>query len=207
VAKVDTAKPNDEKGMTTGDVPLPDAKAFMALVRRGEKGEARAVAEVRAILKAHPTLWGSVNVNLSNAAREALLKAVTGPNELAADSIARNMETMKRKIVGENPSHLELLLADRIAMCWLRVQYAELSYASVVNKSVGFKQGDYLQRQAERAQAQYLAAIRTLAQVRKLGLPDVQVNIGDKQVNIAGGPQVNAPQIPALPAVAEGQTM
>lgn len=207
MAKINTAKPNDEKGMTTGDVPLPDAKAFMALVRRGEKGEARAVAEVRAILKAHPTLWGSVNVNLSNAAREALLKAVTGTNELAADSIARNMETMKRKIVGENPSHLELLLADRIAMCWLRVQYAELSYASVVNKSVGFKQGDYLQRQAERAQAQYLAAIRTLAQVRKLGLPDVQLNIGDKQVNIAGGPQVNATQIPALPAVAEGQTM
>lgn len=50
-----------------------------------------------------------------------------------------------------------------------------------------------------------LAAIRTLAQVRKLGLPDVQVNIGEKQVNIASGTQANMPQSPVPPAVVEGQ--
>ena len=204
MAKTDTAKVNDEKGVIPSDAP-PDAKTFMAMVRRAEKGEARALADVRALLKTHPTLWNSVSVSLSSAAREALLKAATGTNELAADSIARNMDAMKRKLVGENPSHLESLLADRIAMCWLRVQCAELSYAAVVNKSVTFKNGDYLQRQVERADRQYLAAIRTLAQVRKLGLPNVQVNIGDKQVNIAGGTQTNTPQIPAPAAVVEGQ--
>lgn len=205
MVRTDATKANDEKSVTTGDVPLPDAKAFLAMVRRAEKGEARALADVRAILKAHPTLWESVSVSLSSAARGSLLKAVTGTNELAADSIARNMDAMKRKIVGENPSHLESLLADRIAMCWLRVQYAELSYAAAVNKSVTFKNGEYLQRQVERADRQYLAAIRTLAQVRKLGLPDMQVNIAEKQVNIAAGPQTNMPQIPAPPAVVEGQ--
>jgi len=43
-----------------------------------------------------------------------------------------------------------------------------------------------------------LAAIRTLAQVRKLGLPDVQVNI-------PSGTQANMPQSPVPPAVVEGQ--
>jgi len=41
---------------------------------------------------------------------------------------------------------------------------------------------------AERAQRQYLAAIRTLATIRRLQLPEaIQVNIGAKQVNVTGG--------------------
>ncbi len=42
------------------------------------------------------------------------------------------------------------------------------------------------QQRIERAQRRYLAAIKALAQVRKLGVPAVQVNIGDKQINVAG---------------------
>ncbi|MGD9893490.1 MAG: hypothetical protein AB7R89_17845 [Dehalococcoidia bacterium] len=37
----------------------------------------------------------------------------------------------------------------------------------------------------ERAQRRYLAAIRTLAQVRRLLVPNVQVNIAENQINVA----------------------
>jgi hypothetical protein len=46
--------------------------------------------------------------------------------------------------------------------------------------------GTYYQRSLERAQKRYLAAIKTLAQVRKLAVPVLQVNIARKQVNVAG---------------------
>src|SRR5947209_3390215 len=53
VAKTETAKVNDEKGVTPSDAP-PDAKTFMAMVRRAEKGEGRTLADVRALLRAQP---------------------------------------------------------------------------------------------------------------------------------------------------------
>jgi hypothetical protein len=48
--------------------------------------------------------------------------------------------------------------------------------------------GEYYQRRMDRAHAHYLSAIKALAQVRKLALPALQVNIAKKQVNVAGGP-------------------
>ena len=38
----------------------------------------------------------------------------------------------------------------------------------------------------DRAQKRYLTALKTLAQVRRLLVPVVQVNIAQKQINVAG---------------------
>jgi hypothetical protein len=46
--------------------------------------------------------------------------------------------------------------------------------------------GNYYQRSISSAQKRYLAAIKTLALVRKLAIPILQVNIAKKQVNVAG---------------------
>jgi hypothetical protein len=47
------------------------------------------------------------------------------------------------------------------------------------------RQAEFHQQRLSKAQARYLSAIRTLAQVRRSGMPAVQVNIGQQQV-IAG---------------------
>ena len=47
-------------------------------------------------------------------------------------------------------------------------------------------QGEYHQRSRDRAHKRYLSAIKTLALVRKLALPVLQVNIAKRQVNVAG---------------------
>jgi hypothetical protein len=47
-------------------------------------------------------------------------------------------------------------------------------------------QGEYHQRTRGRAHRRYLSAIRTLALVRNLPLPVLQVNVARKQVNVAG---------------------
>ena len=49
-----------------------------------------------------------------------------------------------------------------------------------------FKQFEFHQRRIDAAHRRYLSALRTPAQIRKLALPAVQVNIARNQVNIAG---------------------
>ena len=48
------------------------------------------------------------------------------------------------------------------------------------------RQAECHQAQISTAQACSLSAIRPLAHVRRLGMRAVQVNIGQKQVNVAG---------------------
>jgi hypothetical protein len=70
-------------------------------------------------------------------------------------------------------------------MCWLQLYYTECIYVQSLEASLTIRQAEFHQQRISKAQARYLAAIRTLAQVRRLGVPAVQVNIGHQQV-IAG---------------------
>jgi hypothetical protein len=84
----------------------------------------------------------------------------------------------------ETPSLLERLVIDRVVTCWLQVQYWDWLAAQSNDRTL--RQREYLQRSQDRAQRRYLSAIRSLATVRRLLLPPVQVNIGNQQVNVAG---------------------
>jgi hypothetical protein len=57
--------------------------------------------------------------------------------------------------------------------------------ASAMGRSRRGDELEALDNDIERAQRRYLGAIKALAQVRKLGVPAVQVNIGEKQINMA----------------------
>jgi len=91
---------------------------------------------------------------------------------------------MRIEVVGENPSPLERLLADRVVATWLEVQLFSGLYGAKLGKLTP-GQGDHHQKRLDRAHGRHLSAIRTLAQVRKLG-PTVQINIADKQINTIG---------------------
>ena len=92
------------------------------------------------------------------------------------------LAAMREEIAGDNPSPLEQLLAERIVLTWLQIQLFEDLYASGMSKSMTIAQGNYRQKMIDQAHRRHLSAIRTLAQIRKLG-PAVQINIAEKQVN------------------------
>jgi hypothetical protein len=75
-------------------------------------------------------------------------------------------------------------LAERAALCWFSVNQYEASY-SQQRGELSLAQGEAQQRRIDRAHHRFLTAVRTLAQVRKLALPTLQVNIGANQVNVA----------------------
>src|SRR5262249_48392568 len=99
--------------------------------------------------------------------------------------LTRKLEQLRAELAGANPTPIERLLVERIVACWLQVQDADIRYAQS-QRDCTLKQAEYYQRRMSHAHKRYLSALKTLALVRKLALPVLQVNIAKKQVNVAG---------------------
>jgi hypothetical protein len=96
------------------------------------------------------------------------------------------LEELKAELAGEGPSPLERIVAGRVTPCWLDALVAEAE-AAPGDRQHDAGAGHYWQRRAERAQRTVLRAAKTLAMVRGLGVPAVQINVAEHQVNLVGG--------------------
>jgi hypothetical protein len=156
-----------------------------ALLPAVNAGDTVARDELRAVLEETPELWTELG-NLGRQAETALVRVAAGENPVVREAIIRKLDSLRRDVAGTNPSILERLLADRVAISWLSLTVAEGTYHQALERGLGRADETFHQQRVERAQRRYLAAIKALAQVRKLGVPAVQVNIADKQINVSG---------------------
>ena len=154
------------------------------LLKQTEKDDEKAVRAIREILDETPDLaWRSRNIG--KMAERLLINEMTREKDLVAkEMIGHQLESMRSEIAGDDPSALELLLTERIVATWLQVQVFESHYASGLGKHT-LAQGTYYQKRLDRAHRNHLSAIRTLAQIRKIGPAAVQINIAQKQINTA----------------------
>jgi hypothetical protein len=120
--------------------------------------------------------------NLATRAENTLVSVAAGNDVMMREALTKKLATLKVELGGETP--LEKLLAERVVACWLNVYYNDALHAMRMN-NLTWAESEYFQRRQERANRQYLLAIRMLAQVRRLLVPAVQVNIGAQQVNVA----------------------
>ena len=155
-----------------------------ALLPAANLGDQAAITGLRAVLDGTPALWEQVG-DLGRQAELALVRTAAGSNAVATEAITRRLDAVRRDAAGPNPTALERLLADRVALGWLGLAVAEGAYHQTLDRGLNRGDDEFHQRRVERAQRRYLAAIKTLAQVRRLGVPAVQVNIADKQINVA----------------------
>ena len=98
------------------------------------------------------------------------------------------LANMRKELAGEGPSEAESLLAQHAAMCWLRLAEVELQYTSHLAKSHTFASGVYHEKRLTLAQKRFTRACESLARVRKMARPSVQINVaaeGGQQVNVA----------------------
>ena len=151
------------------------------LLKRAERGDHKALPAARALFHTDPGLWREIG-DLAAQAEKALVKVTAGENLLVQEAVERAMESLRSELAGPNPTPLDRLLVDRVVACWLQVHYADAVYAQGM-KDLTFNQGDYYQRRQDRAHRRYLSAIRSLAQVRRLLSPSIQVNIAKQQIN------------------------
>ena len=155
------------------------------LFKKAEKGDEKAVPEIRKILQESPDLaWRFMD--FATLAERRFIENMTKDKDLASrETMEFQLAAMREEVAGAHPSPLERLLAERIVLTWLQIQLFEGLYASSMFKSMTLAQGSYYQKRLDHAHRRHLSAIRTLAQIRKLGRA-VQINIAEKQINTSG---------------------
>jgi hypothetical protein len=155
------------------------------LVKKAKKGDKKAMPEIRQILKESPQLAWRI-MNFARFAEWHFINEMFKDENLASKEVMkRQLAAMREEIAGANPSPLERLLAERIVLTWLQIQLFEGLYATNLLEGTSIAQDNYYHKRLDQTYRRHLSAIRTLAQIRKLG-PAVQINIGETQVNTAG---------------------
>src|SRR5262249_38677471 len=92
-----------------------------------------------------------------------------GANLLLAESLQRKLKALKDELCDETASPLERLLVGRVTATWLQTAY----FDALMTQSTGSSEARtrMLLRQQDAANRRHLAAVKTLATVKKLLKP------------------------------------
>lgn len=161
------------------------AEETRRLIDRAQSGDASAMPALQALLDDVPNLRRALGGDLEATVEFSFARSMGGKENLAFhEALKRKLAALRQELEGPTPSPIERLLVDRVVACWLQIQEADIRYAQSEDTSPA-RLTFYIKRQ-DRANARFLAAMKTLATVRKLALPALQVNIANNQVNLAG---------------------
>lgn len=134
-------------------------------------------------LKSDPAIWRAAGDMVEQAARQ-LIKTVSGTSHAVNASMMHGWQQLPADLARPGDGELERLLIQQVVVSWLHLGYIDYQYSAVLTSpDMSIKRGDYWERRLNAAQRRYLRATETLARVRRLQLPAVQVNIGAQQVN------------------------
>ena len=111
-------------------------------------------------------------------AYKRLVDVSAGDQVALRESLNVGRLAMRQDLGYEEASALDRLLIDQVVLCWLRLHYVEFHHTAISNR-------DHWERKLSATQRRYLRACETLARVRRLRLPSMQINIGEKQLNVA----------------------
>ena len=143
-------------------------------------------AELDRILRQVPAVW-NVAGDVMNHTALGMINQLEGTYALKA-SLRTGWEHMQRDLARPSDGPLEGLLIQQIALAWLKLAYTEHTHKHyLMSGNQLITQCDFWERRLSAAQRRFLRAIETLARVRRLQLPAVQVNIAERQLNQVNG--------------------
>ena len=180
--------------LTSEDRDRKDAeawrKAFLArattelgqpseVIERAEAGDPGARSALASALDQSPAFVAREGSFLRRA-EQALLDATSAASWVLRETRRRTLEALLHGIAGPAPTPLEAALAHCVAMSLVEAEHLE----TLAHRGRGADEA--LDRRRSRAHARAMSAARTLATVRRLARPFVQVNVAQQQVNVAG---------------------
>lgn len=166
------------------DIAIYEKLNKFVVATNQNKLKAKDVSNLKRLLADNPQLWRSINLAHSTALNLINEECINEGGQAMAEA---NYYGIRRDFGYDQANSLERILIDHVALCWLRLQYAEHRYTSVLHQeSIPIHTADYWERRLSSNQKRYLKALETFARIKRLRLPAMQVNIADKQVNIAG---------------------
>lgn len=158
-----------------------DLQALIARVDK-KKPDPADVKAIRHYFNEHPRAWREIG-DLAEQANLNMIKTMQAPQAMKT-ALQLGLPTMAAELTQPGDGELEKLIIGQIVGCWLRLSFVEYTYSvNTVSGSMNMKQGEYWERRLSAAQRRYLRAVESLARVRRLRLPTMQVNIGGQQVN------------------------
>jgi len=161
-----------------------------ALLKRARRGDTSTLPALKKMMQ-DPDAVERYGGNMDWQAEHSYIAAAAGDDLVFAEALARKLALLRAELAGPSSTPIERLLAGRVVACWLQVQDADIRYAQA-QKDLSIPWGEYYQRRMDRAHRRYLSALKTLAVVRKLAIPVLQVNM-------TTGPQQNIAQGAAAP--------
>jgi hypothetical protein len=177
------------KAIPTEGVKAPaPGREMDAFLKRAAKGDESCLPQVRALL-ADPE-HGEITTHYCGSSAEWLRQAIAGKasggNLLAKEAVLKRIDQVRAELEGPNPTPIERLLAERASLCWQIANWHESTFINSDGMSLG--QADHHQRRIDKAHRRFLSAVETLARVRKLAVPILQVNVAkNQQINTVGG--------------------
>lgn len=160
-------------------------EALSDLTNRAQRGDQRAMEELRQALRAYPAL-GAKFSDIAELARGQMAEVTFGKdNLLLQEMVRRRVAELRSELEGGRPTPLERMLVERIVTCWAGTYLADIDASKQRHAPA---KAEYYDKRQARAHARYLSAIVALAKVRRLMAPMVaQVNIaraGSQQLNV-----------------------
>ena len=101
------------------------------------------------------------------------------------EMLEKEIDEQVQEFAGPAPSPIERVLAETATLSWFALRMYEASYVSSSQSENGLslKQADFHLRRIDRAHHRLLSTLKTLATVRRLALPALQINVAGQQVN------------------------
>lgn len=119
----------------------------------------------------------------------------TGDGKFYHEMEFASYNAMRRELGFDEATPFEKALISHVALCWLRLRQTERYYTTGYNATFTTATGLFYEQRLSAAQRRYLRALTTLARIRKMQLPVLQVNVA-----LDGGQQVNIAQASTHPA-------
>jgi hypothetical protein len=158
------------------------------LSERVEDGDKNARKELRKALRESTPEVISRASDIGSRGRWVLIKTIAR-DPLTEEALVARLDLMRAEVAGPDPSPLEVLLTERICSLWLLIEVLECIVSVQLSSDLprehrtGMSFVRDILKWQESASRRYLAALKTLAQVRKLqsNTPGIQVNT---QINL-----------------------
>jgi len=127
---------------------IEDRGKLMALIDRAQDGDEEALPVLRKVLDEAPEV--ARIVDLARNVERSIIEKMSGSDVFTQEAIPRNLKAMRKEIAGENPSPLERLLAERVALCWLAATFADVKYARKLKAGMSFRESEYYSKRWNR---------------------------------------------------------
>ena len=135
------------------------------LIALANKGDAKAQERLRRHVKANPGIYDG---DLGTIAKKSWIALCAENDFMLTDSLVKQFEALHLELAGEKPSPTIRLLAEQVALAWMRAHFYDVLLGSGHRAKFTADKIAELQTLQMRAQQQYTISLKELEKVRQL---------------------------------------